>query len=87
MSSNNETQVVSDFNELNISDKNSISANINHDNCYDPANNKFGDSIYNAIRHRYPGCPSFLEWVPFDRFKDMKQIGEGGFAKVYSATW
>ncbi|CAB5330007.1 unnamed protein product [Rhizophagus irregularis] len=113
MSSNNETQVVSDFNELNISDKNSISANINHDNCYDPANNKIWckecvprciiegwtssgnddidnlikDSIYNAIRHRYPGCPSFLEWVPFDRFKDMKQIGEGGFAKVYSATW
>ncbi|CAB4443323.1 unnamed protein product [Rhizophagus irregularis] len=31
--------------------------------------------------------PLFLEWVPFDRFKDVKQIGEGGFAKVYSATW
>ena len=29
----------------------------------------------------------FLEWVPFDRFEDIKQIGEGGFAKVYSATW
>ncbi|EXX53985.1 Dbf20p [Rhizophagus irregularis DAOM 197198w] len=28
-----------------------------------------------------------LEWVPFDRFEDLKQIGEGGFAKVYSATW
>ena len=28
-----------------------------------------------------------LEWVPFDKFKDIKQIGEGGFAKVYSATW
>ena len=25
--------------------------------------------------------------VPFDRFEDVKQIGEGGFAKVYSATW
>ena len=31
--------------------------------------------------------PLFLEWVPFDRFEDIKQIGEGGFAKVYSATW
>ncbi|CAB4428168.1 unnamed protein product [Rhizophagus irregularis] len=30
---------------------------------------------------------SILEWVPFDRFEDIKQIGEGGFAKVYSATW
>ncbi|POG76774.1 kinase-like domain-containing protein, partial [Rhizophagus irregularis DAOM 181602=DAOM 197198] len=29
----------------------------------------------------------FLEWVPFDRFTDIKEIGEGGFAKVYSATW
>jgi len=22
----------------------------------------------------------FLEWVPFDRFTDIKQIGEGGFS-------
>ena len=29
----------------------------------------------------------FLEWVPFDRFTDIKEVGEGGFAKVYSATW
>ena len=29
----------------------------------------------------------FLEWVPFDRFTDIKEIGEGGFSKVYSATW
>ncbi|RGB25826.1 kinase-like domain-containing protein, partial [Rhizophagus diaphanus] len=116
MSFNNETQVVSDFNELNISDKNSISANINHDNCYDPDSSKFWckecvprciiegwtsgnddidnlikDSIYDVRYGKYIGdgkySPSFLEWVPFDRFKDMKQIGEGGFAKVYSATW
>ena len=25
--------------------------------------------------------------VPFDRFTNIKQIGEGGFAKVYSAIW
>ncbi|CAB5321334.1 unnamed protein product [Rhizophagus irregularis] len=31
--------------------------------------------------------PIFLEWVPFDKFKEIKHIGEGGFAKVYSATW
>src|SRR5581483_657741 len=40
------------------------------------------NTIYNA---KY--SDQFLEWVPFDRFKDIKQIGEGGFAKVYSATW
>ena len=35
------------------------------------------DTMYNA---RKGG--NFLEWVPFDRFTDIKQIGEGGFAKV-----
>src|SRR5436190_16566054 len=30
---------------------------------------------------------SFLEWVTFDRFTEIKEIGEGGFAKVYSANW
>src|SRR3954454_25264048 len=29
----------------------------------------------------------FLEWVPYNRFTDIEPIGEGGFAKVYSATW
>ena len=41
------------------------------------------DTIYNAKGYH----PLFLEWVSFDRFEDIKQIGEGGFAKVYSAKW
>ncbi|PKC74055.1 hypothetical protein RhiirA1_409763, partial [Rhizophagus irregularis] len=102
MSSNNETQVVSDFNELNVSE-NSISVKTNHKNCYDPYNDKFWckecvprciiegwtsgnddidnlikDSIYDTCRGEYIGngkySPSFLKWVPFDRFEDMKQI-------------
>ena len=46
------------------------------------------DTIYNA-KNYYDGnsYPLFLEWVEFDRFENVKQIGEGGFAKVYSATW
>ena len=28
-----------------------------------------------------------LEWIPYDRFQDIKSIGEGGFAIIYSATW
>ncbi|GES87604.1 kinase-like domain-containing protein [Rhizophagus clarus] len=110
MSLNNENQVVSEFNELNIFDRNSNSLKINHENCYDPDNYKFWckecvprciiegwtsgnddvdnfikDTIYN-VSHNFED-PFFLEWVPFDRFENMKQIGEGGFAKVYSATW
>src|SRR3954464_13889948 len=48
------------------------------------------DTIYNAkVYYHFIDykCPRFLEWVPFDRFEDIKQIGEGGFAKVYSAKW
>src|SRR5438046_4587739 len=41
------------------------------------------DTIYNARDNYY----KFLEWVPFDRFTDIKEVGEGGFAKVYSANW
>ena len=47
------------------------------------------DTIYNAKNYydSSSDCyhPLFLEWVPFDRFEDIKPIGEGGFAKVYSA--
>ena len=43
------------------------------------------DTIYNAKYDDYYH-QLFLEWVPFDRFEDIKQIGEGGFAKVYGLT-
>src|ERR1044072_6710486 len=45
------------------------------------------DTIYNKKYNILDDNYLFLEWVPFDRFEDIKQIGEGGFAKVYSATW
>ncbi len=40
--------------------------------------------MYNARNKTYP---KFLEWVPFDKFIVVEEIGEGGFAKVYTATW
>ena len=46
------------------------------------------DTIYNVGSFYDNGSyPLFLEWVEFHRFENVKQIGEGGFAKVYSATW
>jgi hypothetical protein len=41
------------------------------------------DTMYNARNDGF----KFLEWVTLDKFTDIKEIGEGGFAKVYSATW
>jgi hypothetical protein len=28
-----------------------------------------------------------MEFVPYDRFKNVKFIAEGGFSKIYKATW
>ncbi|EXX75459.1 kinase-like domain-containing protein [Rhizophagus irregularis DAOM 181602=DAOM 197198] len=39
--------------------------------------------VRNSVSVNY----KLIEWVQFDRFEDIKQIGEGGFTKVYSATW
>ena len=93
----NENSIQSEFNKLNIS--NLVTSN--HENCdpwckecvpsciiegwtsgNDEIDNFIKDTIYSA---RYSS--NKLEWVPFDRFEDIKQIGEGGFAKVYSAKW
>ncbi|GBB99987.1 hypothetical protein RclHR1_00370028 [Rhizophagus clarus] len=28
-----------------------------------------------------------LEWIPYNKFSDIKPIGEGGFSKIYYAIW
>ncbi|RHZ81577.1 hypothetical protein Glove_117g58 [Diversispora epigaea] len=28
-----------------------------------------------------------IEWIPYDRFEDVKQIGKGGFGTIYYAMW
>ncbi|GBC21858.2 kinase-like domain-containing protein [Rhizophagus irregularis DAOM 181602=DAOM 197198] len=41
------------------------------------------ETIYNAkLKYHNGFYPLFLEWIPFDKFKDMKQIGEGRFSKI-----
>jgi hypothetical protein len=29
----------------------------------------------------------FFEWIPYDQFENIKEIGRGGFATIYSARW
>ncbi|GES74546.1 kinase-like domain-containing protein [Rhizophagus clarus] len=40
------------------------------------------DTMYDIKIH----SNRFFEWIPFDKFTDIKEIGRGGFSKVYSAT-
>jgi len=30
---------------------------------------------------------SILEWIPFDQFKEIEKLTEGGFSTIYTATW
>ena len=102
MDDKNEIQVIeSEINKLNISDNNcsycykQFTEKLWCKGCDpfriiegwtsgNPDIDKFiKDTMYNA-RHK---DPIFLEWVPFDKFTDIKKIGEGGFAKVYTAIW
>ena len=45
------------------------------------------DTMYKPAKWSGNNNYEFLEWVAFDRFTDIKEVGEGGYAKVYSATW
>ena len=29
----------------------------------------------------------FFEWIPYNKFENIKKIGKGGFATIYSAIW
>ncbi|GBC04282.1 hypothetical protein RclHR1_00560009 [Rhizophagus clarus] len=39
-------------------------------------------SQLNAVH--YTKC---LEWIPYEKFRDVKYITNGGFSKIFSATW
>jgi hypothetical protein len=39
-------------------------------------------SQLNAVHYK-----KYLEWIPFENFKDTTYITRGGFGKIYSARW
>src|SRR5687767_7637653 len=48
-------------------------------------NNVIDDFIRRTLTNNCKGAGK-MEFVPFDRFKDIEFIAEGGFSKVYKAT-
>src|ERR1043166_3778149 len=97
----NEAPIESEFNNLNIFDHdncyNPKEERLWCKECvpsciiegWTSGNDEIDNFIKNTIcnARSYYGYSKFLEWVSFDRFEDIIQIGEGGFAKVYSAKW
>ncbi|RHZ78538.1 hypothetical protein Glove_162g65 [Diversispora epigaea] len=49
--------------------------------------NKDVDEIIQESQSNCTGTLSFIEWIPYSKFEDIKYIDKGGFGKIYSAIW
>ncbi|RHZ74118.1 hypothetical protein Glove_227g162 [Diversispora epigaea] len=55
-------------------------------NNWTSGNGKIDKFIQDAqLNAKYSG--HVIEWIPFDRFKDVEQIGKGGFGTIHYARW
>ncbi|CAB4444236.1 unnamed protein product [Rhizophagus irregularis] len=53
-------------------------------------NKKINDLIQEIklnIDHNSGDFDIMFEWIPYNQFNDIKEIGKGGFSTVYSAIW
>jgi hypothetical protein len=61
--------------------------------CYKPmtafiqSGNKIVDDFIKYTLTNRNEMAGKMEFVPYDRFKDIEFIAKGGFSKVYKATW
>ena len=51
--------------------------------------NKKLDEIIRSTQLEAKGFDSYyyIEWIPYDDLKNIRKIGEGGFATVYRGEW
>ena len=51
--------------------------------------NKKLDEIIRSTQLEAKGFDShyYIEWIPYDDLRDVKKIGEGGFATVHRGEW
>src|SRR6266536_1807262 len=50
-------------------------------------NNDIDKFIQDSQLSAHNDASKALEWIPYDRFYDIKYIARGGFGKVYRANW
>ncbi|RHZ51624.1 hypothetical protein Glove_476g37 [Diversispora epigaea] len=56
-------------------------------NNWTSGNDKIDKLIQDAQLNANIGHWEVIEWIPYDRFKDVKQIGKGGFGTIHYARW
>ena len=49
--------------------------------------NKIIDDFIRYTHTNHIKRPGKMEFVPFEKFKNVEYIAEGGFSKIYKATW
>src|SRR5438045_2610252 len=71
-------------------------SNVNHQVCrncykaktlYNPSGNKVIDDFIKCTLINVKKLTGKMEFVSYDRFKNVKFIAEGGFSKIYKDTW
>ncbi|RIA79161.1 kinase-like domain-containing protein [Glomus cerebriforme] len=45
------------------------------------------DNLVKYVRYSEDGNISFLQWIPFDRLKDVNYLTKGGGGTTFTATW
>ncbi|RHZ75530.1 hypothetical protein Glove_213g187 [Diversispora epigaea] len=56
-------------------------------NNWTSGNDKIDKFIQDAQLNDNDRREVIIEWIPYDRFKDVKQIGRGGFGTIHYARW
>jgi len=52
-----------------------------------PSGNKVIDDFIKHVQTNYVRDDGKMVFVPYDKFENIEFIGEGGFSKIYKATW
>ncbi len=54
---------------------------------YKPSGNKIIDEFIKDTQINFVQESSRMKFIPYNQFKDIEKIDEGGFSEIYKATW